>query len=1322
MNRGRLAPPRVPSGKVTLEAPPELAEKEPGGLLTALVPMLGSLGAIVMVLTMNRGPTGYLTAGMFFLSSLGFVAVSGWRQRAQRNAETLAARREYLAYLGDLRDTVRTAADQQRRHANWTAPDPSTLAFLVEEGTRAWERGSADDDFLSTRVGTSDQDLCLALEAPQLPSLAQLDPVAASAAHRLMLTHEVQKDLPTSISLTDYARVEITGNDEEAVRGQARAMLASIATFQAPEDVLIAVVTDASHSDEWEWLKWLPHAGSPRVRDKVGAARLIVSSLAELRELLPADIAEAPRFSPEVRQPRHVVILVDGVSIPVNDPLVGGDPLAGFTVIDLPTSWETLDDMRRMRIAFPTTAQGETRAELVRVRTKSAFFAPDSMSIEEAEATARRLLPLFTAEPETAGDDQRIVGQAELTDLLRLPDIREIDFDKTWARRPKRDRLRVPLGQTTDGAPIFIDLKEAAEQGMGPHGVLIGATGSGKSEVLRTLLLSLTLTHSPEQLNLVLVDFKGGATFAGMAEMPHVSAVITNLGSEVGLVDRFQDALTGEVVRRQELLRAAGNFANVNDYEKARRNGRDDLAPLPALLIIADEFSELLAAKPEFVESFINIGRVGRSLQIHLLLASQRLEEGKLRGLDTYLSYRVGLRTFSAAESRTVLGVPDAYTLPQEPGVGYLKSDQETMTQFRAAYVSGPPKTSMKHGKKTEEVVRDYSRDIALFTAKAQPLDIVEDSEDSPQQAVEAGPTEQRATIDIAVARMAGRGPLAHKVWLPPLKVPASLDQLMGDLTIDPTLGLVSPSWRATGNLTVPLGVVDVPLEQRREQLTVSLAGAGGNMVIVGGPLSGKSTLARTLVAALSLTATPLEVQFFVLDFGGGSFIGMRDLPHLSGVAMRTEIEAVRRVVAEVEGVLNSREIFFRDNGIDSMDTYRRRRAQGLVDDGFGDVFLIIDGYATLRNEFEILEQQIQAIAARGLGFGVHIVVTANRWMEIRAALKDTLQTRIELRLGDTGDSEIDRKLAVNVPAGAPGQALTTKKLHALIALPRIDSQQDAQTLSDGIDDLVARSTAAWQGPRGPKLRLLPTMISLDDVRSLAAPDDPRMLLGVEEAQLSAFGFDLRRESHAFLYGDTASGKSSFLRGIVREITRLYPPDKAKIFMVDYRRANLGEVPAEYLGAYLTSHEMATSGLQELSAYFATRMPGPDVTPEQLRNRSWWTGAEGFVLVDDYDLVATSQGNPVAALQGQLAQAADLGLHVIVVRRSGGASRASFDPILQRFTDLGVTGILLSGSPEEGGLIGRVKPVPSVPGRAQVVSREAGYFAAQLAYVPPQHS
>ncbi|WP_430868286.1 type VII secretion protein EccCa [Demequina aurantiaca] len=1317
MSGRRLAPPRQPSGSIQVQAPPELATADgASSMLTSLMPMVGSLGAILMVVMTNQSATGLLTGGLFLLSSLGFVGVNGWRQKSQRSAQVLGARREYLAYLTDLRQTVRTAATQQRRAANWANPAPGTLAFVAEERTRVWERSTDDSDFLFTRVGLSTQPLCIALEAPELPPLAQLDPVSASAAHRFMLAHETQKNLPFGVNLTDWARVEVTG-DEAEVRAMVRAILLNIATFHNPDAVQIVIAADPSTVAHWEWAKWLPHAQSHTERDGLGPSRMIGSDLAALEAMLPADTHERSRFTPGSGSgdAAHIIIVTDDLRARGDDPIVTPDGLAGVTVIDLPSRWTDLEAGNTMRVSF---GMGDTAgmADLVTMAHATETVRADAMTVAEAEATARRLLPLYTDSTQIDAGTTT-TEQLELVDLLGLPDVRDIDFEHVWKNRPERDRLRVPIGQTTTGAPIVLDLKESAQQGMGPHGVMIGATGSGKSEVLRTLVLALALSHSPEQLNFVLVDFKGGATFAGMAGMPHVSSIITNLGDEIALVDRFQDALQGEVTRRQEVLRASGNFANVFDYEKARRGGRTDLEPLPALLIVADEFSELLAAKPEFIESFVNIGRVGRSLQVHLLLASQRLEEGKLRGLDTYLSYRVGLRTFSAAESRSILGVPDAYTLPQQPGVGFLKSDTETMTQFRAAYVSGPPKTRRRaatSGGTTTD--GEVGSKVELFTAAPSVIDARVDEAADAAAPSGSEPQETRSTFELAVEQMRGKGTPAHQVWLPPLEVAPSLDQLFGDLTETPELGIHSPSWRGRG-LTVPLGMVDVPLEQRREALTVALGGASGHMAIVGGPLSGKSTLARTTMVSLSLTLTPQEVQFYVLDFGGGSFTGLAKFPHLAGVATRSEPDVVRRMVSEVAGLVDTREQYFRDHGIDSIDTYRQRRGEGRVNDGYGDIFLIVDGWGTVRADFEAVEAQILAIAARGLTFGVHLIITAARWLELRANLKDLLGTRVELRLGDVTDSEIDRKAAANVTAGAPGRGLSPRKLQMLTALPRIDGVSDASSLADGVEGLVGHMNRAYQGPAGPKLRLLPESISLDQVRTLGEPAPGQVLLGIDEANLSPFGIDIMEEPHLYLYGDADSGKTSFLRAYANEITRLYAPGKAKIFVVDYRRSLLGDLPEEYVGATLSTHEETTTGIQELVQFFQTRVPGKDVTPEQLRARSWWTGAEGFILVDDYDLVSTSQGNPLAALAPLLPQAADLGLHVVVTRRTGGASRAAYDPIIQRFTDLGATGILLSGDPGEGQLIGKAKAVPAPPGRAQIVSRDRGNVAAQLAYV-----
>ncbi|HEV2798295.1 MAG TPA: type VII secretion protein EccCb, partial [Nocardioides sp.] len=617
---------------------------------------------------------------------------------------------------------------------------------------------------------------------------------------------------------------------------------------------------------------------------------------------------------------------------------------------------------------------------------------------------------------------------------------------------------------------------------------------------------------------LVLVDFKGGATFAGMADMPHVSAVITNLANELTLVDRMQDALSGEMTRRQELLRDAGNYASVRDYEKARANG-EPLEPMPSLFIVVDEFSEMLSAKPEFIDLFVAIGRLGRSLGLHLLLASQRLEEGRLRGLESHLSYRVGLRTFSAGESRAVLGVPDAYELPAVPGLGYLKPDQSTLLRFKAAYVSGPPSSRTR-------VTRDEGggiRGILPFT-----ISEVQALEPTPDDSVEvAAPQvqqqgEQPSLLDVAVTRMIGKGPEAHQVWLPPLDVPDTLDELMPDLAPHPELGLTSQQWRNLPGLVVPLGTVDRPREQRRDTMTLNLTGAAGHVAVVGGPRSGKSTLLRSIVTSMALVTTPMESQFFVLDFGGGTFAPMTRLPHVSGVATRSEPDVVRRVMAEVEGIVDRREAYFRENGIDSIETYRSRRAQGRADDGWGDVFLVIDGWSTLRAEFDDLEMEIQQLAARGLTFGLHIVTASTRWADFRAAMRDVFGSKLELRLGDPLDSEVDRKVAALVPVGRPGRGLVPSKLHFLGALPRIDGDGSADTLGDGVDDLIDQMVAAWRGPEGPKLRLLPGKVTLEAVREDAVRRSMparQILLGINEKELAPIGLDVDAEPHMLVFG-----------------------------------------------------------------------------------------------------------------------------------------------------------------------------------------------------------
>jgi len=1317
----RVHAPQVPTGEVFLEPPPELgrAGGGAGGWLMQALPMMAGLGSVAFFFMPGSNPMMKLMGGMTLVSSTGFMAASAIKGRGGNKVKTADARRDYLRYLSQMRAQVRMTQQQQYIAQMWSHPNPAHLWAIVTSGQRLWERRPSDGDFVQIRLGSSGQRLSTPLIAPETAPVDELEPICADALRRFITVQGTLEALPLAISLRSFWHVLISPAGDgvaDDARAEARALLAQLATFHAPGEVRICVIAAENRRQYWEWVKWLPHAQHPDTSDAAGSMRLIFSDAGELEEALGSELTERPRFSrdatPLYDQP-HLIVVVDGARAGGESALLHGEGLLGVTVIEIDAEGHA----GTIRGGVHLSVDGPS----LRLATSSGTTfsgQSDRLAVAQAEALARQLAPLRTGGG--ASDDEPLLGPLDFTDLMGIGDPGSYDTRRSWKRLAPQDRLRVPIGIGVNGEAVILDIKEAAMGGMGPHGLCIGATGSGKSEVLRTLVLALAVTHSSESLNFVLSDFKGGATFAGMAEMPHTAAVITNLADDLTMVDRMRDAIMGEMNRRQELLRDGGNFKNIHDYEKARAAGAA-LIPMPNLVIVLDEFSEMLTAKPEFLDLFIQIGRIGRSLGVHLLLASQRLEEGKLRGLDTYLSYRLGLKTFSAAESRVVLGVPDAYTLPAIPGSGYLKTvgSEEgggAGIRFKAAYVSGPyrPRTQTSVERKLDH------RRPTLFTSSYQaPPRMVESATATP-----VVPEEDDAltdtVLDVLVRNMEGQGLPAHQVWLPPLAEPPTLDQLMPGLQTTEQRGLSATEFSGVGRLLVPIGIADKPIEQRREVYQLDLSAAAGHAVIVGGPRTGKSTLIRTIITGLALGHTPVETQFFCLDFGGGSLSGLTGLPHMSGIGGRLDVDVVRRIVSEVVSILDKREASFRANGIDSIGTFRARRARGeLPNEPFGDVFLIVDGWQTLKSEFELLEQDILDIAQRGLGYGIHILVSAARWAEIRPQLKDAINTRVELRLGDPMESDVDRKVAANVPAGVPGRGITRNKLHFLTALPRIDGVEEVVDLADGVAKTVAAISEAWHGPVAPKVRMLPTMVPYEDLPAVAARPHQTVPLGVDETKLEPVYLDFNADPHFLMFGEGESGKTAVLRTIIRGITEAYTPDQARILLVDYRRTLLGAMPESHQLAYCAAAGAVTSTVAQVRPFLDGRQPGPDVTADQLRNRSWWKGPEVFVIVDDYDLVATQGGNPLAPLAEFLPMARDLGFHMIISRASGGASRALFEPMIQRMREARQPGLLLSGDRDEGQLIGSIRPSRLPAGRGTLVSRKHGSILMQTAYLPP---
>jgi S-DNA-T family DNA segregation ATPase FtsK/SpoIIIE len=934
---------------------------------------------------------------------------------------------------------------------------------------------------------------------------------------------------------------------------------------------------------------------------------------------------------------------------------------------------------------------------------------PDMVSPVLAELIARPLAPLRLSDER----DQVLARTVSLTEMLLGGDPDTADITGLWATAVGERLLRVPIGNDGDGEAVLLDIKESAQGGSGPHGLIVGATGSGKSELLRTLVTGLALTHSPELLSFVLVDFKGGAAFAPLTDLPHVAGLITNLADDAAMIDRVQAALQGEQQRRQQMLRAAGNLDSVREYQRRQAAGMTTvdgtpLEPLPYLLIIVDEFGELLSGRPEFVDLFVQIGRVGRSLGMHLLLATQRLEEGRLRGLDSHLSYRICLRTFSAPESRTVIGTTDAYRLPPIPGSAYLKVDESVYQRFRAAHVSAPYRSA-----------QDRAEAMAVPGSSVVPFGLRQ-SPTGGEAALVALPPPDSGPTELAVVvnrlRMIGRP--AHQVWLPPLPAAIPMDALVGAGRVEPGRGYAVRRWPYAGQLKVPIGVIDLPLQQEQQPLLMDFGGPHGHLAVVGAPQTGRSTALRTIMMAGMLTHTPEEMQFYCVDFGGGTLHQYAGAPHVGAVAGRSDQPLVSRTLAETSTLIGERERLFRELGVDSVADFRSRREAGLLPEGMrtADVFLLIDNWGAVRTAFEDVDAAVADIAGRGLGVGVHLVLTASRWMEIRPALRDSIGTRMELRLNDPTESEINRKLAARISRAGPGRGLVAPGVYYHLLLPRLDGQETAEGLREGQDDVLGRLAAGWTRRAAPAVRMLPARLTVGQLRQLPATGKG-VPIGIAETDLAPVALDLAgADPHFVVYGDAGSGKTSFLRTWIGGLTQRYTGQEVRVVVFDYRRSLLGAVPEEHLGAYAADATTAAFYAKEVCAKLRERLPPATASQRELLGRAWWEGADIYLVVDDYDILGSGANSPLAPLLEFLPYARDVGLHLVAARRVTGLMRTGMsDGLMLRVKELGGAGLVLSGDPKEGLVLGDQRAQPRPPGRGVLVTRSRPPTLIQVA-------
>jgi len=1089
----RLLPP-VRRTQFSLPQEPKRPEKTPVPLLMMFVPLL--MGGVMWMFTKNA--LSLIFMGMTPIMALGNFT-SGRRQAKQRYTRDFA---EFAERTSRIQQEALEGLSEERTFRRRDFADPAeVLMTAVGPRARLWERRQTDPDFLVARVGTADLPSDVHVNNPQ------------REAHEGALVWTAP-DVPVTVDLAAVGVTGISGPVEDR-RGLARWILGQTAVLHTPADVDMVLLTEAGSASDWNWVRWLPH-----LRSDLGDS--------ELAHVGVDDESTARRIAElhAMMQQRRAV--AEGAAS------IGGGAIAPFAPVLV-----VLDGARRLRLlpGVPELLQAgpgvrmyflcldaderllpeECRAVLnavegdysVRVTGQPVVegVRPDVVGTAWSEMVARALAPVRDVSDVAAGGS--VPSSSRLLDVIHLD---PPTADGLLARWQSVGRTtEAVIGESADGA-FSIDLRRD-----GPHGLVAGTTGSGKSELLQTLIASLAVGNRPDEMNFVLVDYKGGAAFKDCNNLPHTVGMVTDLDGH--LTTRALESLGAELHRREHQL-AGADAKDIEDYLAAKA---PDDPPMPRLLIVIDEFAALVAELPEFVTGLVDIARRGRSLGVHLILATQRPAGVVSAEIKSNTNLRIALRVTDAGDSQDVIEAPDAAQIAKStPGRGYARLGHSSLVTFQSSRVGGRPRGDEDGAEVSIRPVEFR----ALGTPQAAAPQADEDI---------SVPTDLAALV--AAARQASEqsGILAPpSPWLPAMSDRVTLEELVDQFpsvvpTVDPASG--------SSSLLIPFGLVDVPSEQRRDVATFDVA-RGGHLAIVSAPRAGRSTTLRAIAGAVGRFASPADIHLYGVDCGNNALLPLVGLPHVGAVVTRDQTDRMDRLVARLRQTISDRQ---QQLAIGGFADVTEQRAHVAPADRLPYVVVLFDRWEGFFQVYDGLDggrlvTAWQQVMQEGAAVGIKVVMTGDRTLTV-GRMSTLFDDKLMLRMVDASDFGTIGMTAKQVPTSMPdGRGFRAEGLRETqVALLAADPSGTAQV---GALQAIGRAAAAAHAdvPRALRpfrLDVLPVRIGLEEATGLLeAPLAPTSLaLAVGGDSLSVRTLDAFDHGPSLLVtGPRRSGRSTVLR------------------------------------------------------------------------------------------------------------------------------------------------------------------------------------------------
>lgn len=1099
----------VPTGDIEIQAAPSIGDKPEINWLTVLLPGLGMVGIMgATTVLMGGSPMSLMMTGPMALIGV-VVSIANYRSQLKKyKAQNILRMDKYTEYTNGIVDEIKSRISEQLKALTLADPQTSVCFDVARDiERRLWERKPNDADFGSFKFGSGDTDFSMNIKIPNNGFTLETDEFTDlpkqiydkySRIHGISVNYESMKN-PTC---------GIVG--EEGIRNNLiKNIIVQAATNHCYDELKIVTIYNQEDAETYEWVRWLPHsfdndkelrymANSPSTANELFKHFVEIFKQRE-RELNENDTyriktAKLPYYLFIIASPS----LVDGQQImkylTMNNSLMGIAAIFNFGKMNL------LPD----QCSLIAEVKGDSGClyDKNNIASKTDFVVDDTGSLD-FEQFARYLAPVRVPIKDAGSSLPSCITFLEGYGV-KTPN--QISVEKNWSEALPHKSLAVPIGMKTNGEKFRFNIHEKTH---GPHGLVAGTTGSGKSEMVQSWILSMALHFSPKDVAFVLIDFKGTGLILPFMNLPHLAGTISDLDKNI---KRNLIALENELSRRKEMLDSVG-VNNINAYVKLYKEGKVN-EPMPYLFIIIDEFAEFKSQFPDFGATIDSILRTGRTLGVFSVLLMQKPAGVVSDQSESNVKFRWCLKVASPSDSREMIGTTDAAQIAN-PGRAYVKVSNEGAEDYVyeliQSYWSGAPYNPNRKEKATVKP----RISVVDISGRRISYDVEEKT---------SGFRSDINEIDAIVKHLQSvaeeNNVKARPIWDAKMPARVILEEIR-ESNFD------GETWKESVHKLAPVvGMVDDPKNQKQYPFTVNFSD-DGHTVLYGAPGTGKTTFLQTLVMSLCTSYKPDEVSIYIMDFGGWNMGLFRDFPHIGGVVNDNESEKIDKLVRLLTRELDLRKRKFAEQGVGNIQSYRDISGEKIP-----YIVLVLDNFSPVFNLYPDLEDFFITLTREGGNYGVFLATVTNNISGLGFKINQNIKNTMALQMSDKSDySSIVGRTDGLEPEKTTGRGLMKGECTPLefqTALP-IKGMSDGERATR-IRELATVMDEKWSGARAKQLPIMPEIIPFGSVES------KNIAIGLSSQDIEPIELSLDNSHYVLISGKAQSGKSNMLKVIAKQL------------------------------------------------------------------------------------------------------------------------------------------------------------------------------------------